>query len=211
VNQVNLIPARRREARALRKRLRLWGAVLGVYGSVALAGYFACWAFAGESPSPRQRALRHLRGDIQATGRELRRTRMQIGQELLKLQAQRAVGRHPDWSILLAAISSTVGNEIVLERCALSPVEKKDSEDDASSSSSRAKGRATEAEPRFRLDVDGIAKSPPTVSQYILRLEQMRLFDRVRLVKTNRRQFLDTEAVGFHVECVLGARGGPGQ
>ena len=209
---VNLIPASRREAKALRRRLRLWAGVLAIYGPLAVAGYAACWVFAGggREADPHRQAVGKLSADIQAAGREVRRTRAQIDQGLLKLRAQRAVVRHPDWSFLLAALGAAVGDEVVLERCTLSPLDAAGARG-SDAPPPRARSPAAAPEPGYRLDVVGIARSAPAVSRYVLRLENTRLFDRVRLAKTSRQPFLDAEAVGFHLECVLGAPGGPGQ
>jgi hypothetical protein len=55
----------------------------------------------------------------------------------------------------------------------------------------------------FVLNIAGLARSQLAVSQFILRLEQTGLFDRVSLIDTARETFLGGPATGFKLECSL--------
>ena len=181
---VNLVPVARREARRRRARGRAWLAAGAVYllcwlaaGTVARAG-----GSGGEQRLLREHALTQTRvdeasADATALGRELDRV-------MLELRAQRAVGRQPDWSLLLALLSGTLGDEVVLRSVDL-------------------EGRP----PGFVLAFLGLAQSQADVSRFVLRLEEISLFESVKLVDARREPFLDGHAVRFGIECVLGAGG----
>jgi len=53
------------------------------------------------------------------------------------------------------------------------------------------------------LELGGFAKAQSDVSGYVLRLENLGLFEKVKLVKTNREMYLGQEAVSFRLECTL--------
>lgn len=114
-----------------------------------------------------------------------------------KLDSRRAVGKQPDWSIPLALLAGKLGEEVVLERCQLEP--RKNAEGRFEDSAGSA---------RFVLSVSGLGKSQSAVSRFVLRLEKSNLFDRVRLIKTERQPFLGGKAVGFRSECLLEGKEG---
>ena len=56
---------------------------------------------------------------------------------------------------------------------------------------------------RHQLRVTGFGKTRHAVSEFTLRLEKTGLFGEVRCVHTERKPFLEGEAVAFAVECQL--------
>jgi hypothetical protein len=123
----------------------------------------------------------------------------------LKLDASRAVTTQPNWSILLALLAESRGDQIVLRQCKLRPVTADVSYQAAPALSTTANPVGTK--PRrdaYTLTIRGIGETQPTVSQFVLRLEQMQLFDRVDIIKTQRKPFGNRQAVAFELECALG-------
>ncbi len=113
------------------------------------------------------------------------------------LDSCRAVGKQPDWSVPLAIVAGNLGEEVVLERCELGP--RKDVEGKEEDSADTG---------RYVFRFKGLGKSQTAVSRFVLRLEQIDLFDRVRLIKTNRQPFLSGKAVEFQLECLFEGKGG---
>jgi hypothetical protein len=58
---------------------------------------------------------------------------------------------------------------------------------------------------RFTLELSGLGRSQASVSQFILRLEQLELFERVTILKTGREMFGEHESIGFRIEATIGA------
>jgi hypothetical protein len=56
-----------------------------------------------------------------------------------------------------------------------------------------------------------VGRSQAAVSQFVLRLEQLGLFDRVTLLDTRREPFGADSAVGFRAVCIMHVREGAGK
>ena len=122
----------------------------------------------------------------------------EVAQVRRKLQAAQAVGQQPDWGGVLKVVAQNLGDQIVLDLCQLrkaSPASPSPANNDTSDGS-------------LLLELSGWAKAQADVSAYVLRLEQTRLFGKVKLVKTTRQVFLGHPAVAFQLECTLGDSGG---
>jgi hypothetical protein len=59
----------------------------------------------------------------------------------------------------------------------------------------------------YTLTLRGLGRTQSAVSQFVLRLEKLGPFDRVKLIDTRREPFLENEAFAFHVECDMGQAG----
>ena len=198
---VNLIPATRRDARRQRGRLRIWGAVLVIYGLAWVAG-----AVAGQVVYPGVDC--GLRGELDESNARLAGAKAKAGAlraELAAaeadLKANRAVGKQPDWSVLLALLSTTLGDEIVLRKCRLNAPSAKGP---AGSSAGGA-----QPEPEVKVELSGYAQSQQAVAKAVLRLETTPLFTVVKLLDTRREPFLAGQAVTFRIHCVLGTQTEP--
>jgi Tfp pilus assembly protein PilN len=51
------------------------------------------------------------------------------------------------------------------------------------------------------LYVSGYARSQAAVSQFVLRLDELDVFERVDLLKSGREAMFDGDAIGFQVQC----------
>ncbi len=198
---VNLIPATRRDARRRRGRLRIWGAVFVIYGlawvAAAVAGQVV---YSGVD--------RGLRGELDESNArvagakaKVAALRAELAGAEADLKANRAVGKQPDWSVLLALLSTTLGDEIVLRNCRL----------DAPAAVGQAGSAAGGSQPEshVKVELSGYAQSQQAVAKALLRLEATPLFAVVKLLDTRREPFLAGQAVAFRVHCVLSAEAEP--
>ena len=60
----------------------------------------------------------------------------------------------------------------------------------------------------FSINIEGLGRSNSAVSEFVLRLESLGLFDSVVLQKGTRETFLSGEAVAFRIQCGIKADGG---
>jgi hypothetical protein len=195
---VNLIPAARRDIKRRRCRVRFWAKMCVMYAALWLGAFAVSDLVAAGD----DRALRLERDqtllDVDAANKAIASMRDRIGAGRSRLQASLEVGEQPDWSLLLALLSSTLGDEAVLRSVRLGvPTDALDKKPAAAA--------AAEAR-RVTLDLVGFAQTQKVVTELVLRLEQTPLFERVRLIDTRREPFRSGTAVGFRIECVLGAR-----
>jgi len=193
---VNLIPDARVQFVARRKRIRRWVMAGVVYGFILLMGC-GLIRMMGDQSNPSivsDRADVQLR--IESIGNSISKIRSHLGEYEQTLMANRDLVEHPDWGLLLALLSDTLGDEMVLketaiERLALLDVGQGDSQ------SSKYEGAV------FRLVIKGMGRSQSAVSQYALGLEKTNLFNGVKLVDTHLEPFLFGKAVAFSIECRL--------
>jgi Tfp pilus assembly protein PilN len=197
MDRINLIPKRRRLDRQRRIRSRLWiGAVLG-YAVTVLA---VCLVY-GNMVAPRD--LGSLSEELAGLDTELASLQQQrdalqpkLNEQYLILTAGQSITDQPDWSLLLTYLADEVlGDRMVLTGCTLAPA-----------------GGAIEAhqinDTPMALTLTGYGRTTPDVSQLMLRLEQMSLFDKVTLARTNREPFLSGQAIAFEARCVMQPDGG---
>ena len=124
--------------------------------------------------------------------------RGRISRDEARLASGHAVGEQPDWSLLLAMLSSALGDETVLRSIRLqAPPE--------AAPGGGGGADAARSLPPITLDLTGLGRTQQVVSEFVLRLEQMPLFKQIRLVDTRREPFLNLHAVVFRIECVLDA------
>ncbi len=205
MKNTNLISSARLLKKQYNKCLRRWAAGCAAYVFVVgavLAGCYFVWgshdrALAGE--------LQAAESKVAEVAVEVDRLQQEVAKVKAALQASRAVGKHPDWSTLLVLLSRELGDKVVLKVCRLEPV-------GAGNHGGQiglldASKKPTVSTPlerrRYGLKLTGFGKSQTAVSQFVLRLEQFDLFEEVRLTKSNRRSFLNGQAVAFEIECSI--------
>lgn len=193
MDRINLIPKSRQLERQRRVRVRLWIGVLLIY-AVSLVVY--CVAYRGLSTTHDLAALTDELAEKEAELTQLNdqhtSLRPKLNEQKLILAAERSISDQPDWSLLLTYLADEVlSDQIVLSGCTLAPPPSKG--DDAS----KAKRDA------LVLTLTGYARTTPDVSQFILRLEQIGLFDKVTLTRTNREPYLAGQAIAFEARCLM--------
>ena len=204
VASCNLIPSRRLEAQQRRGRIRAWAATVGVFACVLVAG--CAWslvAFVDHGVRERD-ALEDLRRRVEQLELDRDTKRRQLSEATATLLATRVVHEEPDWSMLMGLIADVLADDAVLERFSLEPAEapKGGSGDGAAPKAGGVSGRS------YVLLLTGASRSQQGVADFVIRLEELGLFDRVKLLESRRGAPSGEELVGFDVRCELGA-GGP--
>lgn len=194
---INLLPTARREARVFRKCVRNWAIGCTAY-AVAIA------IFWGTVAHTQNNADSELAQEIQRTQQHvidakahLDQLQPRVATARTTLAATRSVGTQPDWSLLLGLLADQLGEQMILTSCKLTPVFKPVS----------LVGTASDSDipQAYQLDLSGLAQTQAAVSAYTLRIEQLKLFEKVMLIDTRTEPILDQEAVGFRVQCTLSA------
>lgn len=183
--------------------MRTWATALGAYGVLLICAYAACFAFGQDDSGAILKEMRETTERFRASAEQIHVLRDSVAESSQQLGAVRVLAQNPDWSLLLAMVARNLDKEVVLDRCSLAPV------DNGVEASHPAEGEAVIYQ-RYLLDLSGFGQSQSSVSQFVLRLEKSRLFESVRLIKTQTRNFMDGQAVSFRLECALSGRGGDG-
>lgn len=196
VNGVNLVPMARRYARRRRVWIRFWMTVCVLYMALWLVAFLTAQLTLVSDDRELRMKFDEVYAEVEEAKKEAATLRARISGETSRLQASRAVGEQPDWSLLLALLSETLGDRAVLRSVRL---EDGNTVGDAAGESGDAAARPV------TLALSGLGQTQQVVSQLVLRLEQTPLFKSVRLIDTRREPFLAGHAVAFRIECVLEA------
>lgn len=195
----NLIPAHRVEARRFRRRLRTWTVVCVLYAAGAVAVYAACQAGGPDQAAgadPKVQADQVARQcDVETAA--IVALRKQLASAHRRLEFNKAISAQPDWSILLAVLSTELGDHAFLRSCVLTP------QDDAKKADAADRPHRTAAQRDYVLELKGYGRDHATVSQFVLRIEKLRVFSEVRVVRTFREPVLSGDGVAFHLKCLL--------
>lgn len=201
---VNFIPSHRLQAKRRRVCLRRW-TVFCIAHALHLIIVVLCARFIMMGGSNTvQAALSQITQEIAESQNAVTATNLKLAEARQTLAANRAVAQHPDWSLLLVLLADTLGDQVVLRNCQIDPKAPKQS---AAGEQQTATAPAKPTN-EYVLQLSGLGRSQEVVSQFVLRLEQTGLFDRVALVNTVREPFLNGQAFGFSVECKLSRSGG---
>ncbi len=197
MSRINLISNSRRQARLHRVRCRSWGIGFVCY-TVAIAS--ACLFYRGldafGDTAPLSDQLAGLDAELAQIEQEKAGILPELTEQRQVLTAGRSITDQPDWSLLLVYLADKLlGDDVILAGCTLGPVEDQARVSDIQSAS-------------MTVMLTGHAKSTPAVSQFVLRLEESGLFERVTLVNTNREPFMDGQAIVFEIDCLISSAGG---
>jgi len=216
VKSINLIPAYYLQARRRKVRTRAWFTICCVYaGLLGLTSLGMQMAWGSGDRAVADEVARVTR-DVEQTAKALTAIQPELGEAQMQLEASRAVAVQPDWSVLLALMGKMRGPSIVLERSTLTPIllanEAKPvmmlgaKPGGATAANASLKKPAEPARPKAmncKIEMSGLGRTQSDVSQFVLRLEQTGLFNRVKLVETNLSKFNNEAAVAFRLECMM--------
>jgi hypothetical protein len=194
MRQINLIPARRRDAKRRRTHMKWCGGGCAAFTLVAVAITVIAWStWAGEDSEVRQQIAR-ADEDIRHNEKALVEARVKFAADENRLAAAKEIAEQPDWSLLLSLLAQKSDDQMVLRSCQLRPA-----------ADLLAEGKTADAHVAGGLVVvvTGVARTPQNAQQYVIRLEKTGLFERVTLVETRREPFLNGEASAFRADCVL--------
>jgi Tfp pilus assembly protein PilN len=207
---INLLPLPRLQAMSRRCRVRRWLAASACYAALLVVGYAMCMASSGSDVDATGAALDKVNRQIDDLNHSLAALRPQLAEMQAKLSVAKMVGDQPNWSLLLAIISSTLDEEIVLSSARLDSAgagtQAQQRQGAAAAPTSRPSG---DGDCKLAVTLQGFAKTQGAMSQFVLRLERLGLFERVEMMNSSRQQFgANGEATGFRVECELRRTGG---
>ena len=205
MGDLNLIPADRLASKHRKARLRMWMVIGGAYLTaltVASLSAQALWADDGEAVT---KELASTRECIEQYNSEVVELRKELAEAKAALETTKAICNQPDWSKLFILLGNELGEEIVLNDCQFISLGKGDKNitDHIQELLSSSPVRVLLAEKQQRLNLSGFGRTQSSISQFVLRLEQMDIFRQVRLVDSHRQSFLNDEAVAFSIECRL--------
>lgn len=194
MRRINLIPQSRQEARHKRIRRRGWVAVCTAYAAVML---LACLTWRGLGPVSDTGAyaqeLAFLDSELVQLQTDRNDLQPRLVQRRMLLSASRSIADQPDWSILLTYLANEIlDDRVVLTGCSLAPTSKS------------AQAQELRDTP-LSLTLHGYAKTTSDVSRFVLRLEQVELFDGVSLTRTNLEPFMAGQAIAFEAVCRMGS------
>lgn len=187
---INLIPKFRLIRASRRRWTFVWGAV--AVASLGLAG--ALGAAVSASDPLRSRSLEDQIAAETAKLQDLKakasRDRTEARRIASALAARRSVGRHPDFSRLLAALAARSG-EVLMESI---DVDRRDTP---------GATKTTPGTRKYVFTIAGVAPKQTSAAEFIAGLESWRVFDRVTLLGSQARLVRGVDAVSFRVEALI--------
>ncbi len=210
MNLTNLMPIARQQQRVCRVRLRAWAVACGLLGfTLAATAVWSRCAAGDDKPIPfveLSRVSQQISRDAEAA----HDLQSRIALVRHEMQSVRFVSDQPDWSLLLQLVSNSLGDDVVLKSCDLThraeapvPMSARDLHPAPVATVHPA------PEPPHRetliLHLAGFARSQAEVSNFVLRLEAIGLFQNVKLLQSARQPLLAGEAIGFELECPIRA------
>jgi len=205
MGDVNLIPTKRLTSKHRKVRLRIWALVCGAYlTSLAVASLSArvLWPAGASSIAEQLKATSQSIEQHNSTIIELRE---KLAEATGALETVGAVSSQPDWSKLLILLSNELQEEVVLNSCRLVSLDKNDKNvrDHLQELLSSLPVGVLLAERQYILSLSGFGSTQSSISQFVLRLEEIKIFESVRLIDSHRQPFGNDEAVAFSIECRL--------
>jgi hypothetical protein len=206
---INLIPAHRLAARGRRLRIRGWCVGCGAYALLLAGLCIAARVTWGKDTRALGGEVEHLNRQVGELNASIKTERGKLAEVTSAIQTLKTVTEQPDWSILLTMLGVKIGDDTVLSSVRLEPA---NDTPGAKNTAAAARQPAADAiHPRhFNLELQGHARTQPAVSQLVQRLQDTRLFDDVKLLRSGRETFAGSDAFTFHLQCFLG-EGGKGQ
>jgi Tfp pilus assembly PilM family ATPase len=200
---ISLIPAHRVVSRRRHRRAAAWAvSAAATIVVVSMAGLVS-WSQRSGDVAEAEKERATVSAGLERDEASLRSIEAQLEQARRRDQVIRAIHDQPDWSLLLALLDRCLGTDVVLRSCQLAPSGSAPVQPGGLAVGSGAAPATDDRAPLLHLV--GLAQSPPAVSQFLLRLEELGVFDRVMLSGSSREPFLTGEAVSFRITCALGA------
>lgn len=180
MNQINLLPALRRQRIACRRLARRWVTVGVGWCCLLVAFHLVASGIRGvPDDAPLRRDAEELRASKERLVTDIRKMDASIDRDHRALVAARSTIDHPDWSVLLARIVAARDATIEFRRWQL------------------ARGERGATVLRIEGDVPQLAP----LTEFVLRLERLEVFQRVAL--TNAKASADGGQLGFTIDATL--------
>lgn len=205
MSAIDLTPVSMARTLGGRRRARTWSMGLSAYAVVIAGALGVVIATAPRSDGVRTKVVR-VQAEVDGARRDLAVVSGEMTRLQRELDAARAVGDHPDWSIVLGLVAGVKqGREVVLEHALLSPVFPA-----TQAPVTGAKRRQTQAKAQdpavpigYQIVLSGLAKTELDASKFALGLEQVGAFDRVTLVSTRARPIDEATFTAFEIRIDL--------
>jgi Tfp pilus assembly protein PilN len=178
---INLIPTPRLLRKSVRARVRRWAVGLPIY-AVALA--FGCAVIIRPAPRPIANDDTGVQTHITQLTADFDNANAQLADARVRYAAALSLTAQPDWGNLLSVLGDKLGEEVVLRDVRLTQAK-------------------SAAQRQYTLEMRGLARTQASVSIFVAALEEMKLFDQVRLLRTGREPFLSDSVITFDLECSL--------
>ena len=211
MNRVNLIPSEWRIAASVDRRIARWKLICIAYALVIALAAVAARTCVGGDETSLHYELTRTEQQIESLNRLIGELRPALAETQAQLGVAQAIGDQPDWSLLLLIVGRAASDEIVLTRMQLSPNEAVPAPAPRSPTSRPTTngpqvplGSEPQAR-RLKLELSGLGKTQTEVSGFVVRLEQTRLFDQVKLIRTAREAAGASDALAFQIDAVFRA------
>lgn len=201
---IDLTPISISRALSSRRRARAWSLGLSSYALALSVGLGVVVLSAPSGESVRARVGR-VQQDVDQGRRDLALVSGEMTRLQRELDGARAVGEHPDWSVVLGLIAGVQqGREVVLEHALLSPV--------LATTQGHPASRRRRPETRvqdppvpmgYQVMLSGLARTELDASRFALGLEAVGAFDRVTLVSTRARPIESATYTAFEIRIEL--------
>jgi Tfp pilus assembly protein PilN len=209
MNRINLIPPRRRWAKARRRLLRAWAGGVGAYAALlaAAGGLLLSGALGGSTSLHPAAAIEREKAATQAVAdaqRQLVALRTTIARSQQSSIAAAAVTDSPDFSRLLAVVAHSLGSEVALDQCSCAAT----TEAPPASVAIPLDPNSPRPQPapvqrNLVLNLSGYGRSQAAVADFVLRLEGLGVFQQVQLLQTTQMATTDGDVVWFNLKCPL--------
>jgi hypothetical protein len=198
---VNLLPAHRRRALRSRAHLRLWLRLAAAYAVLLLLGAVWIHVVRSAGTGSEEGELRRLQERGRQTGVALAATRKELATLHSDEQLASVFVEQPDWTEFLRLVSARLGPAMVLRDFRIQPAGAAPQMAAARNAAPALAAKAVAPAGNYRLEMRGAARAQADVGKFVSSLEDLKLFDQVRLLRTAREPFLEATATGFELEC----------
>lgn len=189
---VNLIPITRRIAQQRRRRLQGWiGGAIGWTGALLAVCIGARLSYSTGPAANAAAELPAVQQQIVDLNDKIAAVRKQLTEAQVVHETAQTVTDQPDWSILLSILGSAISDDVALREINLKPNPKD--------------------KKQYIVELRGFSRTQPGVSQFVIKLQQVGLFDDVKLLRTGREPVLNVSAITFDLACEIRDGGKQGQ
>lgn len=199
---INLLPIYRREARQRRVLRRWWLWTCAGYTTALFLIALVIISIIPTQIGVSEAELDRLTESVAHTQHTIADYNPKLDQARRTLRANLSVRSQPDWSLLLMLLSKVAGDEVVLRRCQLDPVEAVASAGEGAKPTAQKHQNPTS----YTLRLSGLARTQAQTSQFLLRLEETGLFETVRLINTSGSRIDEVDVSAFELVCSLASQ-----
>lgn len=207
VAMLNLVPYDRIERRRSRRRIAAWSGVAAAYALLIVAAALVVHGPAARSLQEVRRDARQATSEAELAAAKREETMKKLASKMRVLEASRTVGQHPDWSLLLSALSRLRGDAIVLTTLELTEAEPQVTRavsratPGAGAASAQAAQHGPQRHDDFRLRLVGLGLAHSDVMAFVAKLEDLGPLKDVTVVDARSGRVGEGELTNFELTC----------